>query len=98
MDTIQPGIYKHYKNKYYKVIGEATHSETEEKLVVYQCLYGDYGMWVRPKAMFTELVEVDGNQIPRFELIPEPDPEPTPPAKEINKEALDNYLALKGKL
>lgn len=71
MDTIQPGIYKHYKNKKYKVICEAIHSETKERVVVYQCLYGDYSMWVRPKEMFIELVEVDGNQLPRFEFLSE---------------------------
>jgi len=69
MDPIKPGIYKHYKNKNYKVVCEATHSETEEKLVVYQCLYGDYSMWVRPKEMFLGLVESDGKQVPRFEFI-----------------------------
>ena len=71
MNTIKPGIYKHYKSKNYKVIGEASHSETEEKLVVYQCLYGDYSMWVRPKKMFTEHVEVNGNLVPRFEFVSE---------------------------
>ena len=71
MNTIKPGIYKHYKNKQYKVICEATHSETEEKVVVYQCLYGDYGMWVRPKEMFVERVEVEGKLIPRFEFVSE---------------------------
>lgn len=71
MSKIIPGIYTHYKNKKYKVLCEATHSETEETLVVYQCLYGDYSMWVRPKAMFTELIEVDGKQITRFEFVSE---------------------------
>lgn len=71
MSTIKPGIYRHYKNKHYKVICEATHSETEEKVVVYQCLYGDYSMWVRPKEMFTELVEINGKHIPRFEFVSE---------------------------
>jgi hypothetical protein len=71
MSTLKPGIYKHYKNNKYKVVCEATHSETEEKVVVYQCLYGDFSMWVRPKEMFTELVEVDGKQIPRFEFVAE---------------------------
>jgi hypothetical protein len=69
MSPIKPGIYRHYKNKRYKVICEATHSETKEQLVVYQCLYGDYSMWVRPKEMFLELVEVEGRLVPRFEYI-----------------------------
>ena len=46
----------------------ARHSETEERLVVYRALYGDYGVWVRPLAMFTESVEVDGKTVPRFQL------------------------------
>ncbi|BHH83980.1 DUF1653 domain-containing protein [Desulforhopalus sp. 52FAK] len=66
MSELKSGIYTHYKNKKYKVICEATHSETEEKMVVYQCLYGDFDMWVRPKSMFTELVEVNGKQVQRF--------------------------------
>ncbi len=69
MSTIKTGIYKHYKNKNYKVICEATHSESEEKVVVYQCLYGDNSIWVRPKEMFLELVEVDGKKIPRFTYV-----------------------------
>lgn len=69
MSEIRPGIYLHYKNKKYKVICEATHSETEEKMVVYQCLYGDFDMWVRPKEMFTEMVEVDGEKRPRFTFV-----------------------------
>ncbi len=69
MSTLKPGIYNHYKNKKYKVICEATHSETDEKMVVYQCLYGDFSMWVRPKSMFTELVEVDGEQVQRFTFL-----------------------------
>jgi hypothetical protein len=71
MNDIKPGIYKHYKNKNYKVICEATHSETREKVVVYQCLYDDYSIWVRPKEMFTELVEVEGMQVPRFAFVSE---------------------------
>jgi len=71
MSDIKIGIYKHYKNKKYKVICQATHSETREEVVVYQCLYGDYSIWVRPKQMFTELIEVNGTKIPRFEFVSE---------------------------
>jgi hypothetical protein len=60
------GIYKHYKGNLYKVIGVAKHSETLEELVVYEALYGERGLWVRPKAMFLETVEIDGAQVPRF--------------------------------
>ncbi|WP_372609412.1 DUF1653 domain-containing protein [Halomonas sp.] len=63
-----PGIYRHYKGPLYEVIGPAHHSETEEPLVVYRALYGDYGLWVRPLAMFMETVEVQGEPVPRFAL------------------------------
>jgi hypothetical protein len=63
------GKYKHYKGKEYKVIGVAKHSETLEDLVVYQKLYDDHLLWVRPLKMFTEDVEINGNKIPRFEYI-----------------------------
>ncbi len=67
--SIPQGIYRHYKGSLYQVLHTATHSETEESLVVYRCLYGEYGVWVRPLAMFTETVTVDGKETPRFELI-----------------------------
>lgn len=71
MSIVQPGIYRHYKGQQYKVIAEARHSETEEELVVYQCLYGDFSTWVRPKAMFLEQIEVGGEMVPRFKYIGE---------------------------
>jgi hypothetical protein len=61
-----PGRYRHYKGNEYAVIGVARHSETEERLVVYRCLYGDFSLWVRPLAMFQETVVVDGREVPRF--------------------------------
>ena len=69
MNTIPRGIYQHYKGQQYEVLGCAHHSETEEVLVVYRALYGDYGLWVRPLAMFSGLVLIDGEHLPRFRLI-----------------------------
>ncbi|ONM44653.1 hypothetical protein BXT89_06845 [Halopseudomonas pachastrellae] len=68
---MRPGRYRHYKGKDYQVIGLARHSETEEALVVYRTLYGDFDLWVRPLAMFNEQVEVDGEAYPRFTFISE---------------------------
>lgn len=63
------GIYQHYKGNLYQVLHLAKHSETEETLVVYRALYGNYGVWVRPLAMFSENVEINGDALPRFKLI-----------------------------
>ncbi|MBM3507314.1 MAG: DUF1653 domain-containing protein [Alphaproteobacteria bacterium] len=64
-----PGRYRHYKGNEYQVIGDATHSETGERFVVYRPLYGAGDLWVRPKAMFEENVVVDGRTVPRFERV-----------------------------
>lgn len=66
---IQPGRYRHFKGNEYEVIGVAKHSETLEEYVVYRALYGEGGLWVRPRSMFEELVEVDGELKPRFTYI-----------------------------
>jgi hypothetical protein len=71
MDKIKPGKYIHYKGNEYLVIGCATHSETEENLVVYQPQYGDKGLWVRPLDMFLEDVDVNGEILPRFRYVDE---------------------------
>lgn len=70
---IKPGRYKHYKGKEYQVLGVAKHSETLEELVIYEALYEnpEGKMWVRPKKMFEEAVEVDGKTVQRFEYISE---------------------------
>lgn len=69
MQEIRPGRYRHFKGNMYTVFGVALHSETKEELVVYRPEYGDKALWVRPKQMFLETVEVDGRIVPRFEYI-----------------------------
>lgn len=64
--SIQPGRYRHYKGNEYTVIGTARHSETLEDHIVYRQEYGEHGLWVRPKQMFSEMVTVDGREVPRF--------------------------------
>ncbi|MDO8907193.1 MAG: DUF1653 domain-containing protein [Pseudohongiella sp.] len=69
MHSIPLGTYRHYKGPLYDVLGLARHSETEEWLVVYRPQYGERGLWVRPLTMFTESVEYQGRQLPRFEYL-----------------------------
>lgn len=65
-NTLIPGRYRHFKGGEYEVIGVAQHSETREPMVVYRPLYNDSGLWVRPLAMFVEMVTHDGEIVPRF--------------------------------
>lgn len=65
--NLLPGRYRHYKGKYYEVIGRAKHSETEEDLVVYRD--DRERLWVRPLAMFTEQVQVGDATLPRFAYV-----------------------------
>lgn len=68
---IKPGIYRHFKGNMYRVVAMARHSETMEEMVVYQALYGEMGLWVRPRSMFLETVERDGKVFHRFEFVEE---------------------------
>ena len=67
----KPGLFRHYKGNEYRVIALARHSETLEPLVVYQALYGERGLWVRPAGMFVETVVLNGQTCPRFARIGE---------------------------
>ena len=71
---MQLGKYKHYKGKEYKVIGIATHSETLEEMIIYEALYeiegkGFNSLWVRPKKMFEEQIELNGTMVNRFQYL-----------------------------
>ncbi len=63
--------YRHFKGNEYLVLYVAKHSETLEELVVYQALYGEHGIWVRPLEMFLDKKEVDGALVERFTEIRE---------------------------
>ena len=63
---LTPGRYRHYKGGEYEVIGIARHSESDEQLVVYRCLYDNNSLWVRPLPMFCEKVCYEGRWVPRF--------------------------------
>lgn len=74
--SIPTGVYRHFKGRYYLVLGEALHSETQEEMVVYQPLYGEPRWFVRPKSMFFETVNRDGRQQARFEYAGPSQPAP----------------------
>lgn len=79
---IKPGIYRHFKGKEYEVYATATHSETEEEMVVYRPLYGERALWVRPASMWEETVERDGKTFQRFTYIGESENSADNPIKE----------------
>lgn len=71
VETLRPGRYRHFKGKEYELLFVATHSETREPMVVYRALYGERGVWVRPAAMWSEMIERDGRTVRRFTYIGE---------------------------
>ena len=66
MMELKPGLYRHFKGNLYRLLYVAKHSETLELMVVYQALYGEMGIWVRPAAMWNEWVDRDDYHGPRF--------------------------------
>lgn len=63
------GLYRHYKGNEYEVIGVAKHSETEEEVVVYVSLKNPEQLWVRPRIMFCETIELNGEIVNRFQKV-----------------------------
>ena len=68
-EQVQLGKYRHFKGNEYEVLAIAKHSETEEEMVVYKTLYGDYSIWVRPVSMWNETITRDGQTFKRFTKI-----------------------------
>ena len=67
--SIKQGIYRHFRGNNYHILGVAQHSEDGTIFVVYRPMYGARDLWVRPIEMFHEKVELDGQQVPRFEFL-----------------------------
>ena len=66
MMELKPGLYRHFKGNLYRLLYVAKHSETLEPMVVYQALYGEMGIWVRPAQMWNEWVDRDDYHGPRY--------------------------------
>ena len=66
MEALAGKRYRHYKGNEYEVLYIATHTETEEGLVIYRALQDPEKVWARPRAMFEEEIEIDGKMMPRF--------------------------------
>lgn len=66
MMELKAGLYRHFKGNLYRLLYVAKHSETLEPMVVYQALYGDMGIWVRPAAMWNEHIDREDYHGPRF--------------------------------
>ena len=87
--------YRHFKGGLYQLIGTAKDSETLEEMVVYQALYGERQLWVRPAAMFFGKVERDGKEMDELDPIlsryePIPKPSPHDPEGRYDKDFIDS--------
>ena len=67
--SIPLGYYQHYKGQHYQLLAIAMHSEEQQPYAVYRALYGDFGLWVRPLAMFVETVSIRGKEVARFQFV-----------------------------
>ena len=67
--SVPLGYYQHYKGQHYQLLAIAIHSEEQQPYAVYRALYGDFGLWVRPLAMFTETVSIQGEDVARFQFV-----------------------------
>ena len=86
MSQLHPGVYRHYKGQEYQVLRSVRHSETEEELVLYRCLYGDFSWWVRPAGMFRESVLVAGEECLRFAWLHAFNPDDYPQAPALTED------------
>lgn len=68
---LKKGFYKHFKGNIYELLDVAKNSETLEDMVIYRACYGEGDLWVRPRAMWDEEIEKDGEKFTRFEYIAE---------------------------
>lgn len=69
MQELKKGRYRHFKGNEYEVVGTAKDTETLNEYVVYRALYGEYGLWIRPLAIFCEEIEREGKRFRRFEYV-----------------------------
>lgn len=77
--------FRHFKGNYYKLLHIALNSETTERMVVYQALYGEQKVWVRPYDMFFETIERDGRLMKRFTEVEETEVEETEVEEALTK-------------
>lgn len=68
-NSIKLGIYKHRNGNLYRIIGMGCTTNTLEEYVVYQALYADFGIWIRPYAEFIGTVSIDEKEVPRFTYV-----------------------------